>query len=141
MDEQKQLLQGLWRKAFSQQEPLEIPCKTGSNATRLRFALYNSVRAVREGKKQADTALKNAVENCAIGFHPQDKTILVIQQKVMTELMQTIASIVGNDPQASKTDDEIAMEASQAKLMEVLGSPQADDSPLGLPRSTPYYTR
>lgn len=145
MDEQKALLQGLWRKAFGQDEPLEIPCKTASNATRMRFALYNAVRGVRTGKDKVDDLLRQAAENCSIGFHPEDKTILVMHRKVMTEMMQTIAGILGDSPELKKTDEQMEVEASQALLMKKLSEGVSADQPtaadVGLPRVTPYYTR
>lgn len=145
MDEQKQLLQGLWRKAFGQDDALEIPCKTKSNATRMRFALYNAVRGVRTGKDKVDDLLKQAVENCTIGFHPADRSVLIMQKKVMTEMMQTIAGILGDAPNLRKTDEQMEVEASQALLMKKLGEGVSADSPtaadVGLPRVTPYYTR
>ena len=143
MDEQKKLLQGLWRKAWLQGEPLVVPCKTEANAVRIRFALYNAVRAVRTGKQQADNDLQQAVENCSVGFVSGDRAKLVIQKKVMTELMQTIAELVGDSPEVLKSDEDMAMERSQAVLMEKLsgGAPGLSPQDLGLPRSTPYYTR
>ena len=143
MDEQKKLLQGLWRKAFGQDEPLEVPCKTESNATRLRFSLYNAVREVRTGKAKVDEALKLAVENCSIGFHPEDKTRLVIQRKVMTDLMQTIAGLVEDSPELLKSEEDMAVEASQVLLLQKLSTPDSGlpAADLGLPRVTPYYTR
>ena len=145
MDEQKHLLQGLWRKAFSQDDALEIPCKTEPNATRMRFALYNAVRGVRTGKDKVDDLLKQATENCSIGFHPADRSVLVMQKKVMTEMMQTIAGILGDTPELRKTDEQMEVEASQALLMKKLNEGVSADSPtaadVGLPRVTPYYTR
>lgn len=150
MDEQKQLLQGLWRKAFRQGTALEIPCKTESNATRMRFALYNAVRGVRAGKEKVDDLLKLAVENCSVGFHPDDRTVVVMQRKVMTELMQTVAEILDGEPELRKTEEEMEVEASQALLMQKLregaggagcAAESADAAGAGLPRVTPYYTR
>ena len=145
MDEQKALLQGLWRKAFGQDEPLTIPCKTASNATRMRFALYNAVRGVRTGKDKVDDLLRRATENCSIGFDPEDKSILIMQKKIMTEMMQTVAGILGDTPELRKTDEQMEVEASQALLMKKLNEGVSADSPtaadVGLPRVTPYYTR
>ena len=129
MDEQKALLQGLWRKAMLQDEPVEVPCKTASNATRLRFSLYNAVRDVRSGKAEVDKALRQAVDNCSIGFSPDDKSILVIQKKVMTDLMQTISGLVGDDPMLKKSPEDLAMEASQSKLMEKLQAQSETPTP------------
>lgn len=143
MDEQKALLQGLWRKAFSQDDPVAIPCRTVSNAARLRFAIYNSVRGVRDGKVKVDEALREAVANCSVGYLDGDKTTLVLHKKVLTELMQVVTEIVGTAEGTLKSPEDMEMEASQKLLMEKLaaGGTPAGDTALGLPRSTPYYTR
>lgn len=145
MDEQKALLQGLWRKAFSQDEPLAIPCKTASNATRMRFALYNAVRGVRTGKDKVDDLLRRATENCSISFDPEDKSILIMQKKIMTEMMQTVAEILGDTPELKKSDEQMEAEASLALLTKKLNEGVSPDQPtaadVGLPRVTPYYTR
>ena len=145
MDEQKALLQGLWRKAFGQDEPLAIPCKTASNATRMRFALYNAVRGVRTGKDKVDDLLRQATENCSIGFDPEDKSILIMQRKVMTEMMQTVAGILGDAPELRKSEEQMEAEASLAlvtkKLSEGVSPAQPSVGDVGLPRVTPYYTR
>lgn len=144
MDEQKELLQGLWRKAFLQAEPLLIPCKSESNAIRLRFALYNAVREVRKGKGKADKTLIEATNNCTIGFSPDDRTTLLVQRKVMTELMQVVVDLVGDAPELRKSEEDMEIEASSALLLEKLKQTAgAEQSPanLGLPRKTPYYTR
>lgn len=143
MDKQKALLQGLWRKAVGTEETLRVPCQTESNAKRLRFALYNAVRDVRVGKVEGDETLKEAIANCTISFDPEDKSVVLIQQKVMMDLMQVVAGVVGDAPGLQKTEEEMAMEASQARLMEKLsGLPDRERGiDLGLPRVTPYYTR
>lgn len=143
MDEQKKLLQGLWRKAFLAEEPVLIPCKTEANATRLRFSLYNAVRTIRSGKQQVDETLQQATENVSVGFAPQDRTAVLMQRKVMTDLMQTIQDLVGDAPELVKSEEDMVMEHSQALLMEKLGSEKPGLTPaeLGLPRSNPFYTR
>ena len=146
MDEQKELLQGLWRKAFLQEGPLLIPCKSESNAIRLRFALYNAVREVRKGKGKADKTLIEATNNCTIGFSPDDRTTLLVQRKVMTELMQVVVDLVGDAPELRKSEEDMEIEASSALLLEKLKqsadfSPEQSPANLGLPRKTHYYTR
>ena len=146
MDEQKELLRGLWRKAFLQEEPLLIPCKSESNAIRLRFALYNAVREVRKGKVKADKTLVEAANNCTIGFSPDDRTTLLVQRKVMTELMQVVVDLVGDAPELRKSEEDMEIEASSALLLEKLKqsadfSPEQSPANLGLPRKTHYYTR
>ena len=58
------ILHAVWRKAFNDGQ-LTIPVKSASDATRLRFSLYNAVRPVREGKVVAPDLLQ-AVQECSV---------------------------------------------------------------------------
>lgn len=158
MDEQKMLLHGLWRKAWKATEPVLVPCRTKSNAIKLRFALYNSVRFVRAGKEKADETLCEAAENVSIGTLEGDPTTLVLQRRTLSETMKTIAAILADDgagqgagggaggsafgpafelPAEAKTGEQLLAEASQERLRKLLEEGEAP--PIG--RSTPYYTR
>ena len=157
MDEQKMLLHGLWRKAWKASEPILVPCRTKSNAIKLRFALYNSVRFVRAGKEKADETLCEAAENVSIGTLEGDPTTLVLQRRTLSETMKTIAAILADDgeteamagaggstfgpaftlPAEAKTGEQLLAEASQERLRKLLEEGEAP--PVG--RSTPYYTR
>ena len=138
MDQQKMILRAVWRKAYEKEGPegLEIPCQSDSDATKLRFALYNAVRGVREGKETVDDLLREAVENCTVGRKPGQSSTLLVQRKVMTKMMQTIAGILGDSPELIKTPEQVEMESSQALLLEKLQEQGTAPS-----RSTPYYTR
>ena len=141
MDKQKLLIQALWRKARMEKEPLRLDCKTQSKAIRMRFALYNAVKHVRSGLQPADEALRDAVMNVTIGFDPDEPHVLVLRQKVESEMMQTIADVLGVDTdklwevEASaavpgqgfprelvKTEEQAAMEASFGRLQGVLAA-------------------
>ena len=160
MDEQKMLLHGLWRKAWKASAPVLVPCRTKSNAIKLRFALYNSVRFVRAGKEKADETLCEAAENVSIGTLEGDPTTLVLQRRTLSETMKTIAAILADDgagpgaeamagaggsafgpafelPADAKTGEQLLAEASQERLRKLLEEGEAP--PVG--RSTPYYTR
>ena len=160
MDAQKAILQEIWRKAFQQDEPLEIPCKTESNAKRMRFALYNAVRGVRDGRTPADSLLREATENCAVGFKPGERSTVVLQKKILTELMQVVVGIVGAGaaaPSASapgnpaehpfllKSSEELQAEeetqASLARLAEKLKEASPGAGEVAARRPNPYYTR
>lgn len=159
MDEQKMLLHGLWRKAWKASEPILVPCRTKSNAIKLRFALYNSVRFVRAGKENADETLCEAAENVSIGTLEGDPTTLVLQRRTLSETMKTIAAILADDgagpgacadaggsafgpafelPAEAKTGEQLLAEASQERLRRLL-SEQAGEPAAS--RITPYYTR
>ena len=161
MDEQKMLLHGLWRKAWKASAPVLVPCRTKSNAIKLRFALYNSVRFVRAGKEKADETLCEAAENVSIGTLEGDPTTLVLQRRTLSETMKTIAAILADDgtglgagamagaggsafgpafelPADAKTGEQLLAEASQERLKRLL-SEQAGEPAAS--RVTPYYTR
>lgn len=131
------ILHAVWRKAFADGQ-LTIPVKSASDAARLRFSLYNSVRAVREGKVVAPDLLQ-AVQECSVRI---EGLAVVVQLKANTELMQAISDALGGEegvkaaveviPTAVE-EQEIA--ESQRRLLEKLGQ---DTPPT---RSTPYYTR
>jgi hypothetical protein len=98
---------------------------------------------VRSGKQQVDDALQQATDNVSVGFAPKDRTTVQMQRKVMTELMQTISDLIGDTPELVKSDEDMAMEHSQALLLSKLASdkPGLTATDLGLPRSNKYYTR
>ena len=153
MDEQKMLLHGLWRKAWKASEPILVPCRTKSNAIKLRFALYNSVRFVRAGKEKADETLCQAAENVSIGTLEGDPTTLVLQRRTLSETMKTIAAILAGPgaeaggsafgpafelPADAKTGEQLLAEASQERLKRLLSEQEGEPA---ASRVTPYYTR
>lgn len=132
------ILHAVWRKALAEGQ-LVIPVKSASDATRLRFSLYNAVRPVREGKVVSPDLLQ-AVQECSVRI---EGLTVVVQLKANTELMQAIADALGGVGQleaASTAAAPTSMEAqeiedSQRKLLEKL---EQDALPT---RSTPYYSR
>jgi len=131
------ILHAVWRKAFNDGQ-LTIPVKSASDATRLRFSLYNAVRPVREGKVVAPDLLQ-AVQECSVRI---EGLSVVVQLKANTELMQAISDALGGVEGLEAAAEVIptsaeaqAVEESQRKLLEKLGQ---DAAPT---RSTPYYTR
>lgn len=163
MDKQKLLLQGLWRKAGASPEALRLPCSTRGEALRLRFALYNAVRKVREGKEPADEALQRALEEVTLSFEDDAQTVLVMEQKVRTGMMQVVVAALGAGAQAEgvspvpatsqgpiaepspqapspflKTPEQIEEERSLERLREKLAAAAAAPSAR---TANPYYTR
>lgn len=142
------LMQSVWRKALREGGvTLQLP--TESDARRVRFTLYNSVRAVRQGKV-IDEELHRATQECSIQI---TGSTVVIQSKMRSDMMQAVLAALGESEEAllakaptPKTAEEAEVEASQQRLMEKLGqvSPgtEADNenTPAGA-RVTPYYTR
>lgn len=155
MDKQKQIMQGLWRRAGRQEEALEIKCKTLADARRMRFALYNAVREFKPDQKDgrapkpADPALQHAINNCSVSFKDDDPTTVLLRQKTKTTLMMSALEALGEEPLLDEVD--IAAGASASAVMKKLsesggaGAKVEDGEDggagLNLPRTTPYYTR
>lgn len=143
---QKEILQAVWRKSFRTGEPVRIRCKDKSSATRLRFSLYNAVKAVRNGREIGDQELKDAVEGCSVGFDEEDASIVVVRAKVLTELMEDLQELVGDalQPASSPADPEaLEMQAMAERAMRKVQEQEKADTPLPdfTERKTPYYTR
>lgn len=140
------LLQALWRKAAREGE-VEIKLKSKSDATRLRFNLYNAVRLVREGKV-VDEELRAATEGCSISLEGE---VLTIRQKSRTATFQAIAGLLGEEGLAEalaaapsvSADTGGAAEASELAAMRERLAKEFADKPAErtAPRVTPYYTR
>lgn len=84
----------VWRMANTPDGMKVIQCKTPAEAMRLRFALYNAVKPYRNGKREADPALREAILNCSMSLTP-DKTGVLLQKKIDTELGQVLLEAIG----------------------------------------------
>lgn len=131
------ILHAVWRKALNDGQ-ITIPVKSASDATRLRFSLYNAVRPVREGKVVSPDLLQ-AVQECSVRI---EGLSVIIQLKANTELMQAITASLGGAEALEAATATIPtsaeaqeIEDSQRKLLEKL---EQDAQPT---RVTPYYTR
>jgi len=84
----------VWRMANTEDGMKVVQCKTAAAAARLRFAMYNAVKPYRNGKREADPELREAILNCSISLTP-DKTGVLLQRKIDTELAQVLLEAVG----------------------------------------------
>lgn len=141
MDEQRAKLQGLWRKAYREEFPVKIPCKTASAATKLRFAMYESVRAFRRGTAQPDEELGLAIQNCQLSFDEADRSILVICRKTATELMAEIDKVLGGDPTLIVGQEEIEAQGMMERLTKKIATGEVIETmpQRGIPNA--YNTR
>lgn len=145
MDKQKQVMQGLWRRAGRMPDALEIKCKSLSDARRMRFALYNAVREFKpdqkDGKppKVADEALQAGIDNCSVSFKEGEPTTVLIRQKSKTDLMLSALEALGEEALLDELD--VAASASASLVMKKLGGEMPAEVDPSLPRTTPYYTR
>lgn len=97
LTDEKAVMQALWRKGLEQPKGLTIPCGTPQAAARLRFALYNGVRAFRKGQATPDELLAQALAELTISFTP-DKSGLIISPKAATGMMPQLLAIIGEVP-------------------------------------------
>lgn len=141
MDEHRAKLQGLWRKAYREDRPIEIPCKTESAATKLRFAMYDAVRVFRRGTAQPDEELGKAIANCMLSFKEGDKTVLVVMKKTATELMSAIDEILGGDPTLAVGQDDIEARALAERLQAKITAGEGIDTMPKIGVRNAYNTR
>ena len=129
------LLHRIWRKAFRDGEMI-IDLPTPSDAMKLRFALYNAVRPVRQGKA-VDEELLKAAESCLINIAG---SVLTVQSKSLMPFMQAVTAALGEEVSAEQpvplTQEEAEIAASEERLKALLDTPEQAPE-----RVTPYYTR
>jgi hypothetical protein len=141
IDEQRAKLQGLWRKAYRDGKPIEVPCRTASSATKLRFAMYDAVRAFRRGTAQADEELAQAIENCMLSFKEGDRTVLVVTKKTATELMSTIDGILGDDQTLAIGQEDVEARAMAERLQRKVESGEGIETMPTIGVRNAYNTR
>lgn len=96
----------VWRQALAKGE-VRITLKTISDARRVRFGLYNSVRPFREGKL-FDPDLQRAAQECSIRL---EGTTLIVISKLNTDTMQSVLEAIGLD-----AEDLATTQAAQPAL-------------------------
>ena len=140
------MLQAIWRKAGRQADPLTIPVPTPADAARLRWALYNSVRAFRAGadtlESRADPELAGFVEELSIRV---EGASVVLERRVKSPMMQAVADALGKEDlvdteaeaaqaSAARVLEELRQGIEEAKRLEPAPAPMVE-------RVTPYYRR
>lgn len=112
-------LQSVWRAAVGKPDGIRLPCKDEGEAKRLRFALYNSVRHLREpgGMAMADSELIEAVQNCSISM--VEPGVLLVQDKQFSPMMSVVAKALEEYAIPVKTETADAAAASLKRLMEM----------------------
>ena len=115
----------VWRKALAEGE-VRITLKTISDARRVRFGLYNSVRPFREGK-MFDPDLLRAAQECSIRL---EGTTLIVIVKISTDTMQSVLEAIGLAPEALEQPVAVPMpvdiQESMAKTLQKLNEPSTD---------------
>jgi hypothetical protein len=112
-------LQSVWRAAIGKPDGIRLACKDEGEAKRLRFALYNSVRHLREpgGTVMADSELIEAVNNCSISMI--EPGVLLVQDKQFSPMMSVVTKALEAYAIPVKTETADAAAASLKRLMEM----------------------
>ena len=85
----------VWRVAYKAEgEFPPIMCKDTAGAQRLRFALYNAVKPFRDGKREIDDDLRNAMLECSVALTP-DRLGIIIQRKMDTDMNKLLLEAIG----------------------------------------------
>lgn len=119
MSNEVELMREMWRLGYSEPNGVTLPCPDQATATRLRFALYNSVKAFRNGKGEADQTLRDALNNCQLSIDPQTAAIS-ISRKLNTAASLAMLSVLGNRP--IRTTEQAAADESLARVMSQLNT-------------------
>lgn len=127
MDSVKEKLKALWRQAHRTGEEIFIPCPSEKEAVKVRFALYNAVKAVRTGTDRSDEELKEAIENWKLVLQA-DPPGVRITAKVEASVLAVVDSLLDQTAvvQATQSQEERELEASARRVMERLQQEPAE---------------
>lgn len=109
------LFHELWRLGFKTENFPPIKCADTAAAQRLRFALYNAVKPFRDGKREVDDELREAMLNCSIALTP-DRCGVIVQRKLDTEMSKLLLEAVGG--KLPLTIDERMANAAYERIMQ-----------------------
>lgn len=135
------ILRKAWIKAYRIGR-LEIPLSDKKEAMRMRFAFYNAVKDVREGKTVNEELLE-AASNCSITIDADG--MLIVENKLASETFSMIADMVKDVDAdvATPTKDDVDIDATLGRLEDKLkewdGGEGADAAPKR--EGTPYFER
>lgn len=129
-----QKLQAAWKKAAKDGE-LRVPCGTLSDARRLRFTLYNAVKAVKEGKVH-DPKLLEVVNSVSISLQ-ESPPMVVLQHRARSSMMQSLFAVLGDVELEEVSAVPVMTEAEIASLNRLQELMQEEPEK---PKN-PYFTR
>ena len=110
-----EVMREMWRLAYSREGGVTIPCPDKASAQRLRFALYNAVKAYRKGKEEADSTLTSAIANCQLAIGGDDKSV-VMKRKLDSDVAKAMLTLLGGVSPKS-VEEAISLEAME-RIME-----------------------
>lgn len=116
-----------WRQArFGE---IILDCKTASEATNLRFSLYNVAKPYRQPGAVVDAALAEALETVSVSLSKAEPTRVVLRPKAMgwmSEAVGAALAYVGVNPDAVQSPEQLAADES---LQRVLAKAEAAVAP------------
>ena len=138
-----QKLQAAWKKAAREGE-LVVPCKTLSDARRLRFSLYNAVKPVREGKAH-EPELLEAIQSVSLQLR-EDPPTLIMQHRAFSPAIAALDAVLGEEDLQDVPTAPPVMTPEEAesfsRVQELLGKGHDDETkPVFDTRKNPFYTR
>lgn len=132
----KKLAQGIWLKAWREEQPLVLPCESPSQAHRLAFTLYNAVREVRKADREdpgVPKELWDAVQGITIQRRDSSVTLAKVAETGIGKLMaQALGELAVEE---LPTLEELAADEAAKRLERNLAEGKTDSA------VTPYYTR
>lgn len=128
------LAQSVWLKAWRQEGALELPCPTPKEAARMRFALYNAVKGMKEAEP-GDPRFPQELIEAAQGLTVQLDGATVRLVKHADTAIGAVMLAAAQGIEALSVEDQAADEAAKRLEERLLRGGEAEV------RTTPYYTR
>lgn len=134
----KAMAQTAWLKAWRTEGGLSFPCPTEAEAIRMRFTLYNAVKAIRKADPddpRTPKELWQAVQGMTVRM---EGTTVRLVKHADTNVGRLLAAAAGSEIMSA--EDQAAAEAEK-RLRERLDLPRPGAPAATAARKTPYYTR
>jgi hypothetical protein len=134
----KAMAQTAWLKAWRTEGGLSFLCPTEAEAIRMRFTLYNAVKALRKADPddpRTPKELWQAVQGMTVRM---EGTTVRLVKHADTNVGRLLAAAAGAEIMSA--EDQAAAEAEK-RLRERLDLPGPGAPAAAAVRKTPYYTR
>ena len=143
MASDKELFQEAWRQGFIRAEGLRLRAQTTGHASKIRFGLYNAVKAYRDGRGEPDQALKDAIGGCSVTIvGTPERPEVLITRKMNSELAQSLLAQLGEPLTVEEHKANESMARIMAKVERDTASDQvAADTPKPINPGSKYGAR
>ena len=128
------IAQSVWLRAWRQEGALELICPTPKEAARMRFALYNAVKGLKEaepGDPRFPRELVEAVQGLTVQLDGSTVRLVKHADTAIGAVMLAAAQGI----EVLSVEDQAADEAAKRLEEKLLRGGEAEV------RATPYYTR